>query len=426
MVGALAGAIAALYTLTLDNEYSAESGLLLAPTPLTEAVRRPQQGPADNPATQIGYLMGRPLSVPGYEVLLRNSETVYQLRDKLETLYVERGKKTNARLEDVREAMTLRTTIMKQTAYDVEYLPLMTLAYRANDPEIAAAMANEWSNLAVALSKEVSAKGKTGSVEFLQGRFAELNAELQDVEQAIQEHETQWDIESLMLRLQAKQQLVTEYELDQVRLDTEIESQQAELAEVEKDLESTGEKTTLRKAPSDEAYWLMEAAGKRNPDSSDVLESEVINELYVTLREKRSTLHSVVSGLIKKREVMAAALDGLRTEVEELQRNLAEQKRVRAELERRAEVFKEQYTRIAENLEAARVAEAEMESDLKIAFQAVPPETKVGPHRSVTVLVAAFLGALVVPVHFFTMNSLRRFAKYLDAGLAENPPPGAA
>jgi uncharacterized protein involved in exopolysaccharide biosynthesis len=223
-----------------------------------------------------------------------------------------------------------------------------------------------------------------------------------------------------------KQELVTEYELDQIQLNTEIESQQAELAAVEKDLESTSEKITLRKAPSDEAYWLLDAAGKAKPDSSDVLESEVVNDVYVALREKKSSLQSAVSGLIKKREVTAAALQELRTEVEELQRNLAEQKRVRAGLERRAEILQGQYTRIAENLEAARIASADMEPDLKIAFQAVPPETKVGPHRSLTILVAAILGALVVPIHFFSLDSLRRFAKYLDTGLAGNVPPGTA
>ena len=423
LFGVLAGALAALYTLTLDNEYSAESGLLLAPPPLSEAVRRTQQGAADNPAAQLGFLMGRSLSVPGYEILLRNGETVQRLRDKLDALYAERGDNTEARLEDVRESMAMRTTILKQTANDVEYLPLMTLAYRANDPEIAAAMANEWSTLAVALSKEVGTKGKTGSLEFLQARFEDVNAELQENEQAIQEHETKWDIESLLLRLQMKQKLVTEYELDQVRLNTDIESRQAELTEVEKDLESTSEKTTLRKAPSDEAYWLMEAARKGSPDSSDVLETEVVNDLYVTLRETKSTLQSAVSGLIKKREAAAGALAELKPEVDELQRDLAEQKRVRTQLTRRAEILQAQYTRIAENLEAARVAEAEMEPDLKIAFQAVPPETKVGPHRSVTVLVAAFLGALVVPVHFFVIRSLRRFAKHLDTGLSQHVPP---
>jgi uncharacterized protein involved in exopolysaccharide biosynthesis len=418
VLGLLAGVVAALYTLTLDNEYAAESGLLLAPLPFGQAVWSGDKQAENNPAAQIGYLMGRPLNVRGYELLLRNDEMVKQLRDTLTTLYAERGEDEELPLEDVRKAMTLRTQIFKQTAYDVEYVPLIVLAYRATDPEIAAAMANEWSELAIALSKELSAKGTTGSLEFLQGRFEGVNQQLEEIEQAIQEHETLWDLDSLTLRLQDTQKLITEYELDQIRLSTDIESYQAELAEIEKDLQTTGEKTTLRKAPSDEAYWLMEATGQGNPDSSDVLESEVVNEVFVIMREKGSDLQSKVAGLIKKRDAGAAALENLRTEVTALQQNLAEQKRVRTELERRAEVSKLQYQRIAENLEAARVAEAETEPDLKIAYDAVPPETKIGPHRSVMVLTAAFLGALVVPIHFFVLLSIRRFAVFLDATAA--------
>src|SRR5690606_32653319 len=157
-------------------------------------------------------------------------------------------------------------------------------------PEFAAALANEWARLALELSGAVSAKGKSGSAEFLQGRLEQVNEQLETVEASIQEHETQWDMEAMTLRGQEMQKAITEYELDQVRLNTEIESARAELEAVAKDLESTSEKTTLRKAPSDEAYWLMEATGKGNPDSKDVLESEVVSEVFVILREHKTTL----------------------------------------------------------------------------------------------------------------------------------------
>lgn len=419
LFGLFAGAITAMYSLTLDNEYAADSGLLVAPLPLGQAFWDRERTVEDSPAARIGYLMGRPLSVRGYEILLRNNEMVKQLRDRLTTLNAERDEDTEVPLEDVRSSMTLRTEILKQTAYDVEYVPLITLSYRASDPDIAAAMANEWATLAIALSQEVGTKGKAGSLEFLQGRFEQVNEQLELVEALIEEHEALWDIESMTLRLQEVQKVITEYELDQVRLNTDIESHQAELAALETDLQSTSEKTTLRKAPSDEAYWLMEATGKGNPDSSDVLESEVINQVFVTLRKKKSALQSMVSGLIKKQEAGAVALERLRTEATQLQQDLAEQKRVRAELMRRRTVSEQQYQRIAENLEAARVAEAETESDLKVAFNAVPPETKVGPHRSVMVLTAAFLGALVAPIHFFALLSIRRFAAFLDSSVPE-------
>ncbi len=423
-LGLLAGAIAAVYTLTLKNEYAAESGLLLAPLPLNQAVQGNKQNPEQSPATQIGFLMGRPLSVPGYDVLLRNAEIVKQLRDKLTSLYAERGKEVDVPLEVVRESMGLRTTILKQTAYEVEYLPLITLSYKAADPTIAADMANEWSKLAIALSKDISAKGKTGSVEFLNGRFEQVNNELEETEKEIQEHETKWDIDDMVLRLQAMQELVTQYELDRVRLTTDIEDQQAQLQELDAALADTSEKTTLRKAPSDEAYWLMKATGKGNPDSSDVLESEVVNDLYLKLKEKADTLKSTVSGLIKKREVTIAALEDLHADVATLQQNLAEQTRVQTELKRRAEVSQDQYKRVAENLEAARIAEAETEPDLKIAYAAVPPERKVGPHRSVTVLDRHDFGRVDRPRPLLLRDFFTPFCEVPRLRLGREWPPG--
>ena len=422
--GVAAGLLAALYTLTLDNEYQSQAGILLAPLPMSEALSAKGTSLGDNPAAQIGFLMSRPLTVPGYEILLRNDSIVQALRTKLQELLTKEGQEEEVGLESVRKSMSVQTRILKQTSSDVEYAPLITLAFNSSSPTLAADMANEWARLAVEASMEVSAKGRGESLEFLSGRFEVIVEDLLRTETSIQEHEAAWDLDNMTARLADLQTQATQFNKDLLTLTTDIEGTKAELSSVEGELAGTGETVTLRKAVPDEAYWLM--PDKARTDPSHVLETEEVNAIFVTLKDQKHFLQGKLAGSIERKNATASALDQLNVQIAELQKNLAEQKRVHAELTRQAEVYTEQYTRIAENLEAARIADARTEADLKVVYSAVPPEQKVGPHRSLTVLMAAILGALVVPLHFFARFSLRRFAALLDATLAGQQPSSTA
>ena len=138
-----AGVLVAAYTLTLDNEYRATATLLLAPSP----INRPEPGRSTEaektPATDVSFLMVKPLSVLDYKQLLVNDEIVNQLKEELIRLRREAGKKEKRiRLEDVQKAMRVETRILKQTVYDVVYQPVIELQFTADDPRIAAALAN--------------------------------------------------------------------------------------------------------------------------------------------------------------------------------------------------------------------------------------------------------------------------------------------
>ncbi|MCC6696961.1 MAG: hypothetical protein IT365_15135 [Candidatus Hydrogenedentes bacterium] len=422
--GAAVGVFTALYTLTLDNVYQAQAGLLLAPPPVSEALSAKGAVLPENPAAQIGFLMSRPLSVPGYDLLLRNDSIVQALRAKLQELLAKEGGGDDVPLESVRKSMSVQTRVLKQTSSDIEYAPLISLVYTAPSPALAAEMANEWARLSVETSKEISAKGRAGSQAFLSARFDAVVEELRQTETSIQEHEAAWDLENMGKRLAELQTHATSFETELLTLATDIEGTRAELSSVETELTGVGETVTLRKAIPDEAYWLL--PDKERSGADRVLETEEINALFVRLQTQKNELQSKLAGMIERKNAIAATLEQLNAQNAQLQEDLAEQKRVRAELTRQANVYTEQYVRLAENLEAARLADARTEADLKIAYAAIPPEHKVGPHRSLTVLTAAILGALVVPLHFLSRLSLRRLAAHLDSTVAGQQPSSAA
>lgn len=419
IVGLVAAVVAGAYSRTLPNRYSARCALLLAP--LTIKPEQPGRvAPPKTPASDFSYLMVKPLSVADYEILLMNDEIVDKVRTKLKAVLGEsREEEPHIRLEDVRSAMGIKTRILARTSYSVEYQPVIELTYTSTSPEIAAGLVNEWARLGVELATNLATKADEGSIDFLEKRFEDISTKLEDKEKELEAVKSKWDIDTRKERLLGMNTFLSEYEYEVIKLDGEIADTEAQLLKVRKDLETVPEKYTLRKAPPDEAYWMLEA-GKETPDSSKVLASETVNELYLTLRELEVTLQSTLAGMQEKREVARKQVEHYKGEITEFEKLQAENLRRQTALEREVETYGLQFVQVADNYEAAQVAEAETPPDLKLAYSAAVPEKKVAPHRSLIVFVAAFIGILIVPLHFAVASALRTYGKYLDAGLPGN------
>ncbi len=101
--------------------------------------------------------------------------------------------------------------------------------------------------------------------------------------------------------------------------------------------------------------------------------------------------------------------------IEELRATLAEQTQRLDALDLRREV----QARHVQNLEmshaAARLAAANTAPDLKLAMRAVPPQQGLAYDRMLLVLAVMLVAAAAVPVHFFGMVALRRYAAQIEA-----------
>lgn len=423
VLAAVAGGVAAGYSLTLKNQYTARSGLLLSPSPVNLPESREQSvNPDVKPASQISFMMAKPLSEPVYETLLKNDDIVSQLRAKYVTLLKENGEENpKIALEDIRRATEVKTRILAKTSNSVEYQPVIELAFTSSIPKIAAAMATEWASLGIKLGEQLNEKGIEGTIEFLKGRFDEASQDLEAKEKELQELESKYDVDGMTDRLKALQLFLTEYEIQEIELAAEVARVQGEAEQLTTDIAGVPEKVTLQKAPPDAAYWMLDAA-QGAPDTSKVLATEEVNWLYVSLRENKANLDSMLAGLLRKQELVVKQLEETRREILDLQGTLAEYKRLRGGLTRETQTFQDQYKRLAVNYEGARIAAAEATPDLKIAYAAAVPEKVVAPHRSLIVFAAALFAALIAPLHFFLTLSLRTYATHLGltkGGVAE-------
>ena len=416
VIAIVAAVLTAAFSLMMPNQYVAQSGLLLQPPPVIP--RTPARGgpiESASPAEQISFLMVKPLTIKDYSALLVCDELVSALRARFRELLAQAGQPDKEiPIESFRRKMKVETRVLSQTSSEVVYQPIMALQFEGERPEIVAEIANAWADLGIKMSADISKKGEEGLVGFLEGRFQGVSQDLDEKEKSLETLESEWDVVNTEARLKDANAAATKYDIQRIDLETEIAETQSALGQVKTDISGETEKKTLRKAPPDDAYWLLDAT-KQPPDTSKVMVTEEMSQTYLKLREQETTLQQKLAGTTKKKEELEQKVSELRAEIAQLQTKQADYKRRQSALKRDVDTYTEQYKRLAENREAARTAQEQTTPVLKLAYKAVMPETKTGPKRSLMVVAAALIGACIAPAHFAASRSLRALSKPTDA-----------
>ncbi len=108
----------------------------------------------------------------------------------------------------------------------------------------------------------------------------------------------------------------------------------------------------------------------------------------------------------------------LRPRIAELRAQLAETRRALASHQHKAKCYENQLEELAVGQYAARVTSQDVTPEFKVASPALPPEEKTGPMRSLIIAAAAVLACLAMPVHYFAMFALRRYARQIEQDMA--------
>lgn len=412
LLAAVSAIVVALYALTLPNAYQAASTLVLAPSPLKSSAEQAQSFDPErgNPAARVSFLMAGPLGVRDYEVLLTNPEIVERLRERYVELRKAAGKDVDEiKLEDVRDAMQVKTRVLKQTINDVVYQPFLELAFQTDDPAIAAAVANVWADLGIERATEISRKGQEGMLDFLKQQLDDKAGEVGKVEEELAAITSELVIPTALERLGLLEKEVATLQIELAKLVADIAHGEAELAQLNEQIKGIPEKVALRRAPPDEAYWLLQGQGK-SVDGSKVLLSEEINGVYSEVRKTLVQTDAKLRGMQAEKTAREQSIADLQQTIAGLRRDIAENTRKHDEAERRKKGLDGEYLQLAASYGAARIAVSTKTPDLKLAAKAVAPEKKTGPHRSIMVLAGALLGACIAPAFVL----FKRAAKQLS------------
>jgi uncharacterized protein involved in exopolysaccharide biosynthesis len=118
--------------------------------------------------------------------------------------------------------------------------------------------------------------------------------------------------------------------------------------------------------------------------------------------------------LPEQRAPLEGQIGALRASTSELRAELAQAERNLADHTLKEKYYAAQLEELAMSQYAVRLQSGEITPEFKVVSPALIPEEKTGPWRSLIVLVAAFLAVLAVPVHFFSMYALRRYARQIE------------
>ena len=420
VVTLLAGIAAVVFTLQLDNSYRARGLLILAQMPFEQKDEVPGNATfLTEPAQRVNYTqveMLEALPMPDYKLLLTSEEIAARLRDSLKQRYVDAGiDPGNLTIEEVQRSLEVRSKVHLTTLEEVKYQQVVELLLTANDPKIAADVMNEWMDVSIAMAERMRTVAREGAVEFVQERLDDVLAQLDEANGQVETLEGAWNAEAMAERLSAMETAATTYQLRTSELAFEIARCEAQFKQLDTELETVTPTVSLRKAPTEEAYWLSEALGKSEGAAKKVLVTEEPNPVYTALVQQRAATTAESVGLRAERSAIESELTELGPLVLALRKDLARVTRERSILDVKIKALKKTAEEAGITVQATRMATADFIPEFKIASQAVPPEEKSAPHRSLIVLVAMFLAAVAVPVHLFGMVALRRYARAIDA-----------
>lgn len=376
-----AGLAAAAFSLQLPNSYRARTLMLLAQMQFEQKDMVPGMLSAVNtPARRVNYVQVEQLealAMPDYRLLLTSEDMVVRLRDRLRARYREAGiNPGNLTHEKVLRGLDVRTKLLMQTQDKIEYQQVVELYLTAADPAIAADVANEWAGMAVEMAVRMRTLAREGAVEYVQEQLDRVHRKLDEALAGIAEIDRLHNPAALELRVAELEAAKTQALVRQTELGAGIARAEAEVA-------------ALNAAVASGEVALGREAGLR----------------AAALAGQRAELDAVRAQIAELEPLIA-----------ETRAAFTEARRARAPLDVQVAALEKQADEFQVTLEATALAAGDNQPEFKIASRAVAPEEKVGPHRTLIVLVALFLAAVGTPIHFFAMYALRRYARGLESG----------
>jgi len=391
--GTMACAVAAaIVALVLPETYEASAVLLLQPPPFKLE------------GDEMAELIPKTLEVQDYEILLKSDGILTQVAPKLRELstWPEEDLLELEEISAIRERTWIQTRVTEKTAQRVTYSPAIVLRARAGSPEQARDLAQAWADVAVETAAAFYEKGKSGLIDFVQQRHDEARHSLQEVFEQQREVESRWQKEVALERLKEKTQQLSLLEDDYQKTKVDAQTAREEAAELHSQLASEDELVTLWKSPPMTAVFLDESLAKEPgkegaSEKTPGFQEQEVNPTYLHVRALLAEKESELKGLEEKERGQKQAVADSTHDVHRLLEANAQYSFQAKRLDREETAFATTYDMLAIKLEQAKIAESEQEAlaDIKVVSDAVVPDRKIAPARTVIVLVAALLGFAV-------------------------------
>ena len=389
-------ALAAAVSLTSAKTYESSATVLISPPIFKESVR-----PSSETMSELAELMPRTLPMETYRILAESKWMFAEIKANLESRNFD---VSTMKVEDIQKKCRIQLGELgsKTPQYGVRYSRAMVFIAKANTPELAAAVVQEWVELFKKKVDGLTKVNRDDTMELVEQMWRDAKEDLEDEEDLIELFDVKWNLPLMQLRMEQRQQDLKTFESQLEQLKINIAAESASLQEIQKELKQENKKETLFKAPSDDVILLLnrrESAVSTDESKTlgpqDGFFTEHLNPNYTKFRELEISSLSKLQGLKAQQENVLAAIDRLDNDVQQLREDVTEQTTVKTRLVRDKDNYEERYKLVARNLEASKLAKLNEGSDIKIAADAIPAGRSSGVGSKAKVASAAIVGALL-------------------------------
>lgn len=373
-VAAIAGAGAAT---VLPERFESSVTLLVSPPPFKKA-------------EEMSMLMPQPLGVPDYNILLTSDGILMRAAAKVRALgtWDAEDLERLERISVLRKTFDLTTSVSQKTVSVTLYSPVIVLKAKASTAEQARDLVMAWAQVCEEVSREAYEKNKSGLLDFVEERFTNTQTELAGVAGQIRDMEIEWNDELSKAQLAKLHNRFLDYQEKIIDRKVQIETTRQEIRELEQRLANEPETIILHRSPPGEVLYSPGAENAKG------YEEQVLNVIHVDTKQKlvgkQAELASMEEYVRQMESQMAEVEEKLQAQREELASksfdrkmlNLAETPQMRS------------YDLLSGMLEQAKFVESDevLLGDLRIISEAVVPDRKTWPPRTLFVLLAGFCG----------------------------------
>jgi uncharacterized protein involved in exopolysaccharide biosynthesis len=385
--------VAAFVSLILPKTFESSTALILMPATIKQ------------PNDDVSALIPRVLSVPDYEILLRSDGVLRQTAEKVQASASDAWQPEDLEalneISELRKRMITRVEITEKTAYGIKYSPVIVLKARARTALQARDLAQTWAAVGEELAANLYQKGKTGLKVFIQEHFDTTREDLTMAQAAMRDLEAVWNEALEKERLAKMQVWLLSFEEKYIELQSKMATTREEIVDLSQKLAKEPERKVLWKSPPMTAVFLKEqlsdtplALPGNDAAQPPGFQEEILNPIYTELQQRLQLRETELRGMEEWARQLLESINELKSDTEALREKNAVKSFERKQLELQVDPLIKSYDLLATKVEQAKIAESEQAelADIKIASDAVVPDRKISPMRSLIVLFATCAG----------------------------------
>ena len=279
---------------------------------------------------------------------------------------------------------------------------LIAIKVTHNDPKLAANIANVISKKSTVFVTDIAKQQASRSSQYLKEQMEVEKKNLDEATLELKELISQpRGVNELNEEFNSKLLMITNYKTQIVEKEVELNKVKAGLTAAEQELKNTPKIFVTTKSVGDDPLLNQILAETKDISAKNTakitMESEEMNEGYISLRTKVTDYKIAVSELSKELSMIRAKIDSTQKELEGIQLELADKEYNQGLIQRKADLSQGIYDAFLNKYEETRIAESTEVGDptINIISQAFVPEIPKASGKALKLAIAGILGMMI-------------------------------